>query len=370
MIPPERSKFDWRTTSTAEFPSPEPSGVVDEGAMLLVASSRAPSAAHPVAIGGVRQEPTPDDEPLTAEAQARGPKPGPKGGSPSANGPSTTPQEGVNSSDFQGLTVDVTYYGYRYLDPHTGRWPSRDPIEERGGINLYGFVGNNPATRIDRLGLAPPDKALEAEVRKAITAVFAKGQAALREYGGIICYNEKQGTYRATTMIGMPLDISAIIAVQAFGAVEIYNRNEDGKLNFDPKVECDEDEVPCAAWHIHPFYDVVHPQRAKINLEPWDEESLPSDVIVWHEGADGIEDLPGASERFSDGDIRSHKAGNLPNFLGTAGGKLLYLAVGSEIAEVLAPNFPWDYRVGGANYKRPENYKTPEEWEKTRPHEW
>lgn len=32
-------------------------------------------------------------------------------------------------------------------------WPSRDPIQEFGGLNLYGFVGNNPVGRIDRLGL-------------------------------------------------------------------------------------------------------------------------------------------------------------------------------------------------------------------------
>ena len=32
-------------------------------------------------------------------------------------------------------------------------WPSRDPIQERGGVNLYGFVGNNGIGRIDKLGL-------------------------------------------------------------------------------------------------------------------------------------------------------------------------------------------------------------------------
>lgn len=47
----------------------------------------------------------------------------------------------------------VAYYGYRYYDPVTGRWPSRDPIEERGGVNLYGFIGNNPFSSIDILGL-------------------------------------------------------------------------------------------------------------------------------------------------------------------------------------------------------------------------
>jgi hypothetical protein len=37
----------------------------------------------------------------------------------------------------------IAYYGFRYLDPQTGRWTSRDPIGERGGANLYGFVGND-----------------------------------------------------------------------------------------------------------------------------------------------------------------------------------------------------------------------------------
>jgi RHS repeat-associated protein len=44
------------------------------------------------------------------------------------------------------------YYGYRYYDPLTGRWPSRDPIEEEGGLNLYGFVGNDGIGTIDLLG--------------------------------------------------------------------------------------------------------------------------------------------------------------------------------------------------------------------------
>ena len=48
--------------------------------------------------------------------------------------------------------VHVADYGYRYYDPLTGRWPSRDPIGERGGINLYGFVGNDPIQTIDLFG--------------------------------------------------------------------------------------------------------------------------------------------------------------------------------------------------------------------------
>jgi len=40
----------------------------------------------------------------------------------------------------------------RYYDPGTGRFLTRDPIGYGGGINLYGFVGNNPVTGADPEG--------------------------------------------------------------------------------------------------------------------------------------------------------------------------------------------------------------------------
>lgn len=45
------------------------------------------------------------------------------------------------------------YYGYRFYSPSLGRWIIRDPIEEQGGISLYGFVENSSISRIDTLGL-------------------------------------------------------------------------------------------------------------------------------------------------------------------------------------------------------------------------
>jgi len=44
------------------------------------------------------------------------------------------------------------YYGFRYYEPNLQRWLNQDPIGERGGINLYRFVRNDPANRIDPLG--------------------------------------------------------------------------------------------------------------------------------------------------------------------------------------------------------------------------
>jgi hypothetical protein len=47
----------------------------------------------------------------------------------------------------------VTVYGYRHYTPKTGQFLGRDPIQERGGMNLYGFVGNDGVDRWDLLGL-------------------------------------------------------------------------------------------------------------------------------------------------------------------------------------------------------------------------
>ena len=44
-------------------------------------------------------------------------------------------------------------YGYRYYLPELGRWPSRDPIEESGGVNIYAMVSNDLLNRFDYLGL-------------------------------------------------------------------------------------------------------------------------------------------------------------------------------------------------------------------------
>ncbi|MDD4350538.1 MAG: RHS repeat-associated core domain-containing protein, partial [Opitutales bacterium] len=58
------------------------------------------------------------------------------------------------STKYHDSETGLLYYGYRYYDPSTGRWLNRDPIEESGGLNLYGFVGNDAVNRWDLLGMA------------------------------------------------------------------------------------------------------------------------------------------------------------------------------------------------------------------------
>ena len=41
------------------------------------------------------------------------------------------------------------YYGYRFYAPSLMRWLNRDPIGERGGVNLYVVCGNNVICNFD-----------------------------------------------------------------------------------------------------------------------------------------------------------------------------------------------------------------------------
>jgi RHS repeat-associated protein len=72
-----------------------------------------------------------------------------------------------------GIATGLYYYGYRYYDPMTGRWPSRDPLAEESFfleftkfldsdevimlhqeslLNVYSFSGNRQINEIDILG--------------------------------------------------------------------------------------------------------------------------------------------------------------------------------------------------------------------------
>ncbi len=67
------------------------------------------------------------------------------------------PEAGLNpvrfSSKYTDAETGLCYYGYRLYSPELGRWLGRDPIGERGGLNLYGMVGNDAVGRWDYLGL-------------------------------------------------------------------------------------------------------------------------------------------------------------------------------------------------------------------------
>jgi RHS repeat-associated protein len=89
------------------------------------------------------------------------------------------------STKFTDDETGLLYYGHRYYNPSTGRWPSRDPIEEIGfqlfsssfgenqspddTANLYSFVDNSPVGSVDCIGLTckivPCDKITDCKAR-------------------------------------------------------------------------------------------------------------------------------------------------------------------------------------------------------------
>lgn len=49
--------------------------------------------------------------------------------------------------------VFLAHSAQAHYDPNIGRWLSRDPIMEEGGVNLFGFVDNDGSNSTDYLGL-------------------------------------------------------------------------------------------------------------------------------------------------------------------------------------------------------------------------
>jgi RHS repeat-associated protein len=78
---------------------------------------------------------------------------GPFGEPLRATGPAATANPFRFSTKYTDVETGLLYYGLRYYNPSTGRWLSRDPINERGGINLYGMIGNDAVNGVDFLGL-------------------------------------------------------------------------------------------------------------------------------------------------------------------------------------------------------------------------
>jgi RHS repeat-associated protein len=60
------------------------------------------------------------------------------------------------STKYTDLETGLVYYGLRYYAPWLGRFLNKDPISERGGLNLYAFCENDGVNHWDYLGMNPP----------------------------------------------------------------------------------------------------------------------------------------------------------------------------------------------------------------------
>ena len=60
---------------------------------------------------------------------------------------------GGQFGNYRDVETGLLLCGQRYYDASAGRWLNRDPIGYDGGLNLYGYCGNNAVNNIDPSGL-------------------------------------------------------------------------------------------------------------------------------------------------------------------------------------------------------------------------
>jgi len=76
--------------------------------------------------------------------------------------PGTGHKEMYDNSDigyagyFHHAASGLDFAMHRAYDPAHARWLNRDPLGERGGLNLYAYVAGNPLRWTDPLGLVCP----------------------------------------------------------------------------------------------------------------------------------------------------------------------------------------------------------------------
>jgi len=117
------------------------------------------------------------------------------------------------------------YYGYRYYSPELGRWLSRDPIGEEGGINLYGFVNNNAVNLWDILGewVHPNGIISPEDASSTVRRIEAKH---IKNYNSSL-----QNSWLKRAMKGFRRYDSTLRLLYEIGSVQYNTANTDGSTN-------------------------------------------------------------------------------------------------------------------------------------------
>jgi uncharacterized protein RhaS with RHS repeats len=155
------------------------------------------------------------------------------------------------------IALLLCIHAHAFYDPTQGRWLNRDPIEEEGGLYLYGFVGNNGIKYSDFLGLDPQAGAAPSGYTGLFgsrdeagyygsrwSAMLTRKADDVREYCGIIYCKNK--TYIISNPHAGP---DRIFYVE--NGIKVFRVDKRASCN-PMKATCPEGWTHSASYHSHP----------------------------------------------------------------------------------------------------------------------
>jgi RHS repeat-associated protein len=108
---------------------------------------------------------------------------------------------------------DIKYL-FRNYSPSTERWKNRDTIGEFGGVDLYTFVGNNPISRFDKLGLfwpftRPCDKCKKGEINHVHVSNWSLIPVSTRGYPNTV--SAAMAALSGSELVGLVSDVGGVV---------------------------------------------------------------------------------------------------------------------------------------------------------------
>ena len=175
-------------------------------------------------------------------------------------------------------------FGYRFYSSQLGRWLSRDPMQERGGVNLYGYVHNSPVGSFDVLGLwgSVPGLRVHQNVTESELDALSKYEIALISAAHVYIDQDQFQTARFSFMHAMRSPEDSV----ACGAQKTNNfiRNQ---LLF-ARAHLQEGDRVRALWRfgfaLHTLQDASSPSHAGFQVWSGHEELWEKALHVVQEG--------------------------------------------------------------------------------------